>query len=102
MAELTSPAKLDELADVLLIQERYLRNVLDRLRQDVRDSVDHWKGNTAETFRNHAGHEHRQYHLEKAADRLHHAARLARAAAVQNQEKLTRLVEGPITVSGED
>lgn len=84
MPKLTPWQKLDELADVLLRRERMLRHVLDRLASEVDATRTYWESATGDTFRAHTGRGHRQLHLEKAADRLHVAARLAKAAAQQN------------------
>lgn len=82
--KLTPWRKLDELADVLLGQERRLRQTLEQLHADVVATREYWDSATGECFRSHTGKGHRQAHLELAADRLHAAAVLARAAAQQN------------------
>lgn len=97
MPKLTPWQKLDELADVLLHRERMLRHVLERLKAEVDASRTYWESATGERFRAHTGRGHRQLHLEKAADRLHRAARLARAAAQQN-----RLEQTGVPIGGSD
>lgn len=85
MTELTSWRDLDHVADSLLHQERLLRKVLLDLEAEVEASREHWWGNAADAFREHAGRGHRQSHLLRAAELLHHAGRLARDAAKVNR-----------------
>jgi hypothetical protein len=81
VARLTSEQRLRDLHTALIRAADELRDVRARLRHEVEGSGAYWAGNAAETFRNHAGEQHRIRHLSAARRRLLEAAALALTAA---------------------
>ena len=81
MARLTSEQRLRELHQALIRAAGELEHVRARLRSEVEGSTEYWAGNAADTFRNHAGAQHRIHHLTVAHRRLLEAASLALTAA---------------------
>lgn len=91
MAKLTSPDKLNALADTLELQAGRIDATRVRLMQQVEATEATWQGKVADAFRRHAGARHRQHHLDVAHDKLRYAALLARSAAAENAARITQL-----------
>ena len=87
---LTSPVKLDELAERLEREAGRIEATRAGLAQDVEATRGAWEGRVAESFRRHTGRSYRQHHLEVAHDRLRRAAKLARAAAEENRAAMNQ------------
>lgn len=62
-------------------------DVRGRLRREVEESRTYWEGNAADTFRDHAGQNHRDHHLAVAHHRLLEAAQLALQAATEHDQR---------------
>jgi hypothetical protein len=83
VARLTSEQRLRDLHQTLTRAAAELADVRARLRSEVAGSAEYWAGNAADTFRDHAGDQHRIHHLSVARRRLLEAAALALTAATE-------------------
>ncbi|TDD92508.1 hypothetical protein [Actinomadura rubrisoli] len=77
----TSEARLRDLHRTLVQAAERLEHVREELRREAGGSHAYWRGNAADTFRDHIGGHYRLHHLAAARRHLLDAAALAQAAA---------------------